>query len=312
MNINKLKSLMYVSELGSVSAASVAVHLTQAAVSQHLKDLEDELSLPLIDRSRRPVTLTKEGEDLVAVTRRMLKQWNEYKESKRKTELGGRLVLGHVRSAITGIVASSMSDLRAKYPKLTIKLISASGVSKHLALDVVNRKIDASFGVGPLRLPEELLWRPYCQERFYVVACKQFRGKTDEELLTLGTYLRHKPLLLDETIIDHEMKRRGIKAEPIMELDSYDSILLMVEHNVGIGIVPESYLSRQKMQKLHCVPFGFPPLTREMGLMVRKDSPNLYVVELLWETIKKFSSHTHKAEAVAQSTVENSHGARRS
>jgi DNA-binding transcriptional LysR family regulator len=75
-----------------------------------------------------------------------------------------------------------------------------------------------------------------------------------------------------------------------MELDSYDSILLMVEHDVGIGIVPDSYLSKQKFAKLHCVPFGTPPLTREMGLMVRHDSPNLYLVDLLWEAIKELSS----------------------
>jgi DNA-binding transcriptional LysR family regulator len=290
MNIDKMKSLMFVAELGSVTAASAAVHLTQAAVSQHLKDLEKEVGLPLIDRSRRPVTLTKEGEDLVAVTRQMLKQWNEYKERHRKTEFGGMLVLGHVRSALTGIVANALMVLRAKHPRLTIKLVTASGVTKHLALEVVNRKIDASFGVGPIQLPEELLWRPYRQERFYVIASKRLRGKTDEELLLRGPYLRHKPRLLEETMIDREMKRRGIKAEAIMELDSYNSILLMVEHDVGIGVVPESYLPKQKFAKLHCVAFGTPPLTREMGLMVRKDSANLYLVDLLWEAIKELSS----------------------
>jgi len=289
MNMDKLKSLMLVAELGSVSAASAAVHLTQAAVSQHIKDLEAEMGFALVDRSRRPVALTKEGGELVAVTRQMLKQWNEYTERKRKTELGGKLVLGHVRSAITGTVANALTVLRTKYPRLTIKLVTASGVTKHLALDVVNRKIDASFGVGPIRLPEEVLWRPYCQERFYVISSKGFRGRTDEELLARGLYLRHKPLLLEETMIDREMKRRGIKAEPIMELDSYNSILLMVEHGVGVGVVPDSYLTKQTFGSLHCVPFGTPPLTREMGLMVRHDSPNLSLVELLWEAIKGFS-----------------------
>lgn len=291
MNINKLKSLMYVAELGSVSAASNAMHLTQAAVSQHLKDLEEDLGLSLVDRTRRPVSLTKEGEELVGVTRQMLRQWNEYKDRKRSAGLGGELLLGHVRSAVTGVVASSLAFLRAKHPRLKIRLVVGSGVSKHLAQDVVSRKIDASFGVGPLHVPEELLWRPYCKERLYVIASKQYRGKTDEELLRLGTFLRHKPPQIEETIIDHELKRRGFNVDTIMEFDSYDAILLMVEHDAGVGIVPESYLSRQKFQKLHCVPFGNPPFTREMGLMVRRDSPNLYLVNLLWEAIKDFSSN---------------------
>jgi DNA-binding transcriptional LysR family regulator len=290
MNFDKLKSLVYVAELGSVSRAAVAIHLTQAAVSKHLKDLEEDLGVQLIDRSRRPVTMTKEGEELVSVARQMMKPWNDYQNRKHNADPGGKLVLGHVRSAITGIVADSLVYLRAEHPRLTIKLVVASGVSKYLAQDVFNRKIDASFGVGPLRLPEELEWRPYCKERFFVIASKGFRGRTDQELLSQGTYLRHKPPLLEETIIDLEMKRRGIGVEPIMEFDSYDPTLLMVEHAAGIGIVPESYLSKQKMQELHCVPFGNPPLTREMGLIVRHDSPNLHLVDLLWEAIKGFSS----------------------
>jgi DNA-binding transcriptional LysR family regulator len=301
MNYDKLKSLVYVAELGSVSTAAVAIHLTQAAVSKHLKDLEDDLGVQLIDRSRRPVTMTKEGEELVAVARQMMKPWNDYLDRKHNADLGGRLVLGHVRSAITGIVANSLVYLKARHPRLTIKLIVASGVSKYLAQDVVSRKIDASLGVGPLRLPEELMWRPYCKEKFFVIASKRFRGKTDEELLSQGTYLRHKPPLLDETILDLEMKRRGFRVEPIMEFDSYDSILLMVEHDAGIGIVPESYLSKEKMQDLHCVPFGNPPLTREMGLIVRHDSPNLYLVDLLGEAIKRFSAHPPKTRKAAAS-----------
>lgn len=294
MNFDKLKSLVHIAELGSVSAASLALHLTQAAVSKHLKDLEDDLGVQLVDRSRRPVTMTREGEELVTVARQMMKPWNEYQDRKHSADLGGKLVLGHVRSAITGIVAESLVHLRAKHPRLTIKLVVGSGVSRFLAQDVLSRKIDASFGVGPLKLHEDLLWRPYCKERFYVIAAKRFRGRTDEELLSQGTYLRHKPPLLEETILDLEMKRRGIKADPIMEFNSYDATLLMVEHDAGIGIVPEAYLTRETMQELHCVPFGNPPLTREMGLIVRQDSPNLYLVDLLWEAIKGFSSLPRK------------------
>lgn len=290
MNVTKLRSLMYVGELGSVNAAAAAVHLTQAAVSQHLKDLEYELDLRLVDHSRRPMALTKDGEELVAVTRQILRHWNQYLERKQKTELGGVLLLGHVRSAITGSAARSLSLLRIKHPNLTIKLVLGSGVTRHLAQDVLNRKIDASFGVGPFTVPDDLLWRPYCQERFYVIASKELRGKTDEELLGMGSYLRHKPPALEETIIDRELRRRGIDVDPIMEFDSYETVLMMVEHDVGVGIVPESYLPRQKMQKLHCVPFGAPPLTREMGLVVRRDSKNMFLVDVLWDALKTFTS----------------------
>jgi DNA-binding transcriptional LysR family regulator len=296
MNMDKLKSLIYVAELGSVTAASDLVHLSQAAISQHLKDLENEFGMLLVDRSRRPISLTKEGEELVAVTKKMLQLWNEYKGRKQKPEFGSTLVLGHVTSAINGTVANALMVLHSKYPQLTIRLLIASGLTKYLAQDVVNRKIDASFGVGPIQLPEELLWRPYRLERFYVISPKKYRGKTDQELLLKGPYLRHKPRLLEETRIDREMKRRGIKVEPRMEFESYGSILLMVEHGLGIGIIPSSFLPEQKLAQLHCVPFGTPPVTREMGLMVRQDSQNYYLVDLLWEAMKEASRQVIDAQ----------------
>lgn len=290
MDLRKLKSLVAVAELGSISAASDAVNLTQSAVSQQLKDLECDLELQLIDRSERPVKLTAEGAELVSVARQMLKQWNDFKDRYRETEFTGMLVLGYVRSALTAAVATALISLKENHQQLAIKLISTGGVSKHLAQDVAEGKIDASFGVGPLNVPKGVLWKAYCRERYYVVAPKHAIGRTDEELLSKGPYLRFVPYLLAETKIDRELHRRGIKIEAAMELDSYESILLMVEHELGIGIVPEPYLSKSRIDKLHCVPLGTPPLTRQMGIMVRHDNPQKRLVDLLWNALKNFSN----------------------
>ena len=150
--------------------------------------------------------------------------------------------------------------LRAKYPRLTIKLVTASGVTKHLALDVVNRKIDASFGVGPIRLPEELLLATLPPGTILRrLPPKGSGARPTKNCWREGPTCGTSRVLLEETMIDREMKRRGIKAEPIMELDSYNSILLMVEHDVGIGVVPDSYLPKQKFAKLHCVAFRHSP-----------------------------------------------------
>ncbi|MEW6264093.1 MAG: LysR family transcriptional regulator [Thermodesulfobacteriota bacterium] len=290
MNLRKLESLVSLAEFGSLTAASLAVNLTQSAVSQQIKDLEEELGLLLLDRSRRPISFTKEGEELVEVSQQLFKLWNDYKDRTRKAKFEGKLVLGYVRSALTGLLANALILLREKHPHLTIKLVNAGGVTKELAKEVERKKIDASFGVGPFQVPRDVQWRPYAMERYFVIAPKTDGAMTDEELLTQGPYLRFKPHLLVETIIDREVKRRGIRAEAVMELDSYESIILMVEHDIGVGIVPESYLTAQWVAKLKCLPFSSPPLTREMGIMVRNDNPRMPLVDLLWEALRKFSN----------------------
>jgi len=287
MDLNKLRSFISAAELNSISAASNTVNLTQSAVSQQIKYLERELNLTLIDRSKRPMSLTREGADLVIVARQMINLWNEFKDRQTKPEFAGKLTLGYVRSAVTGVLAQALLSIRRQQPKVTIKLVNTGGVSEHLAKEVGNQTIDASLGVGPPPLPKGVLWLPISLEHYYVLAPTYYRGKTDEELLHKGPYLRFKPYLLTETIIDREIKRRGIQVDAVMELDDYESILLMVKHDLGIGIVPEPYITKRILNELHCVPFGTPPLTRQKGIMVRYDNPNKKLVELLWETIKE-------------------------
>ena len=286
MDLRKLKSLLTVAELSSITEASKAVNLTQSAVSQQLKDLEQELDLKLIDRTRRPIGLTPEGAELVTVSRQITHLWDQFKDFHRKKEVSGQLVLGYIRSAVNSILADAIVSLKNRYPHLTIKLVNTGGVSKHLAGKVADKEIDAALGVGPLQLPKGVLWRAISLERYYVVAPKRMRGKTFDELLNLGPYLRFKPYLLEETLIDQELNRIGFSLDATMELDDYKSILLMVEHDLGTGIVPEPYISRHILDELYCVPFGTPPLTRVGGLMVRYDNPARHLVDLLWETLK--------------------------
>jgi len=287
MDLNKMRSFILAAELNSISAASTAVNLTQSAVSQQIKYLERELNLKLIDRSKRPMNLTKEGTDLVIVARQIINLWNEFKERQNKPEFAGKLMLGYVRSAVTGVLAHALLSIRQQQPKVTIRLVNTGGVSEHLAKEVGSKVIDASLGVGPPALPKGVLWLPISLERYYVIAPHYYRGKTDEELLHKGPYLRFKPYLLTETIIDREIKRRGLRVDAVMELDDYESILLMVKHDLGIGIVPEPYITKRLINELHCVPFGTPPLTRQGGIMVRYDNPNKKLVDFLWDTLKE-------------------------
>ncbi len=291
MDLDKLKTFIAVAELGSFTSAAGMVNLTQSAVSQQLKELESELDIVLLDRSNRPVTLTKDGAKLIPVAKQMLQFWQGFKEDHQQRHFEGKLIIGYVSSIMTGVLAHALRSLRNKHPGLAIKLINTGGVTKHLAEMVADKEIDASFGVGSLQVPKGVLWRPYSAERFFVVSKKQNESVfTDEEILSSRPYLRFVPYLLAETMIDKAIKKRGIMVDPIMELDSYSSILLMTKHDIGVGIVPESYLLPRDRDAVSCIPFGVPPLTREMGIMVRHDSSNKKLVDILHMAMRNFSN----------------------
>ena len=291
MDLDKLKTFIAIAELGSFTSAAGMVNLTQSAVSQQLKELESDLDIVLFDRSSRPVTLTNEGAKLIPVAKQMLQFWQSYKEDHEQKHFEGKLIIGYVSSIMTKVLAHALQSLRNKYPELAIKLINTGGVTKHLAQMVADNELDAAFGVGPTRVPKGVLWRPYSAERYFVISKHKGSVLTDEELLSSGPYLRFAPNLLVETMIDKAINKRGIKVDPIMELDSYSSILLLVSHDIGVGIVPESYLMSRDLGTIpSCIPFGVPPLTREMGIMVRHDSPNKKLVNILHMAMRHFSN----------------------
>lgn len=289
MDLNKLKTLVAVAEVGNFTRASKIVNLTQSAVSQQLKELEITVGTKLIDRSRRPATLTNAGVDLVTTARKMLLLWQEYQEVHVQKDLVGKLVIGYIRSSMTDVLANALLSLRNTHSKFVVMLINAGGVTKHLVEKVKDNEMDACICVEPAQIPKGLLWRPYSMERFYVISRHGTIMKTDEELLCEGPYLRFAPLL-SETMIDREIKKRGIPVEISMELDSYSSILLMVKHGMGTGIVPESYLTPNDRDQISCTPFGAPPLTREMGILVRHDNPNKPMVHALWKAMHRFAN----------------------
>lgn len=286
MDLHKLNSFMAVVQFNSITAASKSVNLTQSAVSQQIMDLEEEFGCELIDRTTRPISVTKEGAELLIVGRKMRKILNDFKSRRQKKQFTGNILLGYVRSAIIDNLAQALLSIREVHPKVTIRLISTQGISQTLACEVADRKIDAALGVGPLELSKGLKWLPYSSEKYYVVAPKHYSDNTDGALLEHGPYIRFKPHLLSKTVMDQEIETRGLKVRTVMELDDYESILIMVRNNLGVGIVQEHYLNKRHRSILKCIPFGLPPLIREGGIIVRSDNPQKKIVHLLWNSLR--------------------------
>ena len=72
MDLRRLEIFAKVAELGSFSRAAEALFLTQPTISEHVRALEDELGVQLLDRLGRGATTTRAGELMLGYARRML------------------------------------------------------------------------------------------------------------------------------------------------------------------------------------------------------------------------------------------------
>src|SRR5664279_2435488 len=161
IDLAAVTSLRAVDTHGSVVSAAGALGFTPSAVSQQVKRLERQTGVPLLERVGRGVLLTAQGRQLVEAGSRLLGDL-EALESGLHREAG--MVAGHLRllafsTAMRGLVAPRIGELRAAHPGLTIALterepwervdLVASGQAD---LGVVHR-----WGDVPLPIPDHLV-----------------------------------------------------------------------------------------------------------------------------------------------------------
>ncbi len=131
MNLRQLRTLVAIAEQGSFTAAGNAVGLSHSAISLHVKALEQELGVALVDRTQRPPRLTARGAALVEQARRMAALVDEIRALGSDEMLAGSLAVGVVPTEMVHLLPPALARLRALHPKLAIRV--RTGLSSELA-----------------------------------------------------------------------------------------------------------------------------------------------------------------------------------
>ena len=124
MDIRRIESFLSVAELGGFRSAAEALNRSQSAVSTHVRELEEELGVPLLNRTTRRMNLTPEGEIYLDHARKILSEIDELADRLLGTTaapqglLRVNATLGFGRSHI----APLLSEFCARYPQVDIQL----------------------------------------------------------------------------------------------------------------------------------------------------------------------------------------------
>ena len=128
MDLRRLEIFAKVAELGSFSRAAEALFLTQPTVSEHIRSLEEELGVQLLDRLGRGTTPTRAGQLLLGYAQRMLALGREARQAMDRFQgrVLGELVVGG--STIPGeyVLPELVGRFKRKYPEISICLLIGS------------------------------------------------------------------------------------------------------------------------------------------------------------------------------------------
>jgi len=124
VDLSQLRTFVAVAREGSITRAAEVVHLSQPAVSAHVKELEDALGLLLFDRTSRGMGLTADGRRLLAKAEQTLAAHQALLEeaARGKGELTGRLRLGAGSSTDHEAVGRLLTTMSERYPRVEVTL----------------------------------------------------------------------------------------------------------------------------------------------------------------------------------------------
>ena len=242
MNIRTLESFMAVAEAGSFSAASRRLHRSQSAVSSHVQQLEEELGVPLLERTTRHVTVTRQGRLLLARCRTALAELRGA-AAELHEEAGlkrGHVSIGTVPSVSAHRLPSVVGAFKQKHPGVTLELHEAS--AGRVYDDLRERVTD--FAIAPW-LDEDardLQHQLVLQDPFMAVMPAGL-APAGGKPVGLREVSRHNLLSqAQDTAVRAQIElafhRARLLFRPTVEVSHHQTLLSMVAAGLGVALMP--------------------------------------------------------------------------
>lgn len=287
MSLRALRSLIAIAQHGSFARAADTVHLTQSAVSLHVKSLEEEFNAALFDRSRRLPVLTDAGHLAVERAHEIIALYDSIaSDIGADNELRGRLKIGAIQTALAGALPLALAALAAEHPHLSINV--ASGMSAELATRVEAGELDVAITTEPVKpYPYGLVSTTLYEEGFWIIAPSSCAGLDFRQLLQQLPFIRFDRRAWAGRTIDRELRRMRLRVKTSMELDSQDAIIQMVASGLGVSVVPLSNQNLEDLKHLDVQPFGSPQSTRRVVLLEQEERPLARLAAALAQAVKQ-------------------------
>jgi len=280
MSLRRLKTLLAIAELGTFADAAQAVHLTPAAVGQQMKSLEEELGVALFDRTRRPPELNPAGHTLIPRARALIRAYEDLAPSLLgEVSTVEQLVIGAVLTTMTGLMPLAMKTLRETHDKLHIRVYPA--LSEELYAQVDRGFLDAAVLSEPPSLYDHLNWQPFAAEPMVVLAPPDASYDDPMMLLEGYPYIRFSRRAWVGKAIDAWLRKRGLRVQEVMELDTLESIAAMVYNGVGVSILPKNCVATPNELDLKQVELDDSLAPRVLGVLSRRDAARSNLVNIL-------------------------------
>ena len=301
MEIRQLHSLSTVVREGSFTAAAKALHMTQPAISLHIKALEKEVGAKLMERDVRGVRLTAAGKVLLEAAETVLATTKEAARRIKEMEAPerGTVVVACGDTVALNLIPPVLHAFRELRPRAEVA-IRNHGSRRILDL-VMRREADLGIVTRPGWL-DPVFWARTLRKEPFRLAIPKDHPLAAEEDVAMSALDRQPVVFLakpSETrgLIDRGLEHAGVRPTVVMESGNLEVVKAYVADGLGLSILPELAITQADEDRftLRPMPKSFPQ--RRLDVVRRKDRlPSLLAGDFLRLLGERFGARAAGAD----------------
>lgn len=241
MEIYQLRTFVTVAQQGHLTQAAELLHLSQPAVTAQIKALEEEVGMPLFERTAGGVNLSRAGQELLPQAHVILQASRDMLNHARafKGQLAGKAIIGTITTPEMINVGPWVAALIEKYPLLDLQL--QHGVTGLVLNRVRKKELDAGFFIGK---------NPYINVNtikltdlnFRIVAPATWRDRIEgASAKALGKlpWIGMSPLSSLNKLTSELWRDMNISPRKVAEVDHVPAVSSLVQAGIGLAIMRE-------------------------------------------------------------------------
>lgn len=307
MHIETLRLYCDVVRLRSFSRGAEQNLVSQSAASQAVQQLEQHLSVALIDRTKRPLVVTPEGQAFYESCRRLLEAWDQ---AKAEVAVVKARVDGIVR--VAAIYSVGLHDVSRRVQRF-MSLYPASRVQLEcLHPDkVVDAVMSGEADVGIMSYPpaDRALTVVPLRDETMAFVCHPNHRLARRRLVTPADVAGERFVAFEAGLsirkaVDRALRQHGVRPNVVMEFDNIETIKQAIMIAAGVSLLPEDTVQKEVgIRALAAVPFGIRDLVRPVGIIHRRQRPLTPTVTRFIELLKEASERADGPGAAVTDAV---------
>jgi LysR family hydrogen peroxide-inducible transcriptional activator len=293
MTIIQLKYVLAVAEYQNFTKAAAHVFVTQPTLSMQIQKLEEELSIIIFDRSKKPIELTEIGEKIVNQARNIVNESERMIDvvDQEKGFIGGDFRLGIIPTIMPTLLPMFLKNFINKYPKVHLKIEELT--TAEIIIKLNDGHLDAAIAATPL-VQDKIKERVLYFEPFVGYVPKNHRLHSKKQLDRSDLDINDILLLEDghcfrDGVINicKSLKNNAATDSFQVESGSFETLIKLSNEGFGMTLLP--YLNTldipKEEQKKYLRYFNIPSPAREVSLLYKKSELKMQIIDSLYDII---------------------------